>query len=96
MKSGIIEPRLTKPETAKLSRFVAELTQLIDLDTLQQLSVMNPMRTGIKESAQAVRTAATATTDAIAALVGMIGCDAPEHLPLLDDQPHTESGTEAP
>ena len=70
-KGGLIEPRLSKPETIILRKAQA---------ILEQLAVMKPVRPVI-----------TAASDRAAKETGcvltLIGHEAQEYLPLLDDQP---------
>jgi hypothetical protein len=73
----IIHPRLTKPETSPIVKAVA---------TCKKLAVMQPIRVEITAAAKTAM-------ESLTTLVGMVGCDAPDYLPLIDGQAH--AGTPA-
>ena len=86
-RDGMIDVRLLKTETDTILR-AREL--------IAKLSVMQPIRKEVSEAA----VAAGAILPAIDALMALVGCDAPEHLPLIDGQAQpaaqaaaTETGT---
>jgi hypothetical protein len=69
-RDGMIAPQFSKPETAMAEKLLEKLTTL---------SKMQPI-------AKRLSDAAKAATEGLTEVLKIAGCDAEEHLPLIDGQ----------